>query len=109
MLHKGFDIEISNKVTSAPSGVAYIPLRPQSIEACGGLPWENQNSVGKSPTGREPYPSICWPSSLGVVISSTLGGFWLRLITQQRRSMIPGRGLKNPSYGAKTTRSTNPP
>lgn len=101
MLHKGFDFEKSNRVTSAPSGVANIPLRPQSIETCGGLPWENQNSVGKSPTGREPYPSICWPSSLGVVISSTLGGFWLRLITQQRCSMIdvPGRGLKNPSYG----------
>lgn len=73
MLHKGFDFEKPNRVTSALSGVAYIPLRPQSIETGGGLPWENQNSVGKSPTGKALYPSICWPSSSGVVVSSTLG------------------------------------
>lgn len=51
---------------------------------------------------RKAYPSICWPSSPGVVISSTLGGFGLSLVTQQRCSMIdvPGRGLKTPSYGS---------
>lgn len=74
MLHKGFDSAKSSKVTSALSGVACIPLRPQSIETCGGLPWENQISVGENPTG-SPMPSICWPSSSGVVVSSTLGGF----------------------------------
>ena len=58
MLHKEFDFEKSNKVTSAPSGVACIPLRPQSIETCGGLPWENQNSVGKSPTGSTIHLSV---------------------------------------------------
>lgn len=68
----------------------------------------------QEPHRKKACPSICWPSSSGVVISSTLGGFWLRLIIQQRCSMIdlPGRGLKTPSYGVKTTRlarSTNLP
>lgn len=43
---------------------------------------------------RKPYPSICWPSSSGVVTSSTLGVFGLSLITQQRCSMIGREGSR---------------
>lgn len=51
---------------------------------------------------RKPYPSICWPSSSAVVISSTLGGFWVEpnhpaAVLQDRRPRE--RGLKTPSFG----------
>lgn len=54
MLHKGFDSEKSSKVTSALSGVACIPLRPQSIENLRRTPMGKSDFRRREPH-REPY------------------------------------------------------